>query len=44
MFGWSSVLSFGSVSPGDEITLTFDLNSSKVFVALSEDLAEDSDF
>jgi hypothetical protein len=40
-FGWSSVLSFGSISPGDEITLIFDLNTRKVFVALSEDLFED---
>ena len=41
--GWSSVLSYGSVLPGDEVTLAFDIASSQVFVALSEDLAEVSD-
>ena len=42
-FGWSSVLSFGSIVPGDEVTLSFDLNTSRVFVALSEDLLEESE-
>lgn len=41
--GWSSVLSFGSILPGDEVSLVFDLNTSRVFVALSEDLLEESE-
>lgn len=41
--GWSSVLSYGSILPGDEVTLTFDLGTSQVFVTLSEDLVEDMD-
>jgi hypothetical protein len=42
--GWSSVMSYGSVAPGDEVCMVFDLNSSEVLVALCEDLVEDPDF
>jgi len=42
--GWSSVLSYGAILPGDEVTLVFDLAASQVFVTVSEDLVEDIEF